>query len=322
MPGSRNGSPDNSVWAPDAMYDYGNARIAAARSRLVDRDGLRHLQEARTTAAMLAVLERYADWRPVLAEVSSFGAPPAQAIDVAIERHRSHRLAALPGWYPPPERGLVEALVLFLDGERLLAVIRRRRAGEPPDRVGAAVAPGALLDAASIGFLARAPSLPVLLERAVVAGLLAGRDARAVARVADAGGRPDVIESALMSALDAARRARASGTGEDARRARAIIDDELSIRALASTEASEAGMAAAALGERDATLARLDRLVRVGHRDPLGIGTVAAYVAAVEAGSIRLRAILTGIVAGWPADLVGEYLVLERAGAPATVVAD
>src|SRR5512144_1439041 len=105
---------------------------------------------------MLAALERFDDWRPILAEVSAFGAPPAQAVDAAIERHRSRRLASLVGWYPEPVRSLVEALVVYLDAERLVAVIRRRRAGEPPDRIGAAVAPGALLDAEAIGSLARA----------------------------------------------------------------------------------------------------------------------------------------------------------------------
>jgi vacuolar-type H+-ATPase subunit C/Vma6 len=295
------------------VYDYGNARIAAARSRLLDRDGLRHLQEARTPAAMLAALERLDDWRPILAEVSPFGGPPAQAIDAAIERHRSRRLGALLRWYPPPARGLIEALVLFLDGERLIALMRRRRAGEPPDRIGAAVAPGALLDAETIGSLARAPSLADLLERAAAAGLLARADAGTVARLADAGARPEVIESALVVALDAARRDRASGPSEDARRVAWIIDDELSIRMAATAEASQAGVPAAALGERDSTLARLDRLARLGRRDNLGIGAVAAYVAAIEAGSMRLRAVLAGIVAGWPADLVAEYVAPERA---------
>jgi vacuolar-type H+-ATPase subunit C/Vma6 len=102
---------------------------------------------------------------------------------------------------------------------------------------------------------------------------------------------------------------------------RAIIAGELSVRAVSTTAAIDAGAAAAALAERDATLGRLDRLVRLGHRDPLGIGTVAGYVASIEAGTIRLRAILTGIVAGWPPDLVGEYLVVERAQVPATVAA-
>jgi vacuolar-type H+-ATPase subunit C/Vma6 len=314
MSGSRSGLPVSSARAPETVYDYGNARIAAARSRLVDRDGLRRLQEARTPAAMLATLERFDDWRPIIAEVSSFGGPPAQAIDAAIERHRSRRLAALVGWYPEPVRDLVEALVLFLDAERFVAVTRRWRAGQPPDRIGAAVAPGALLDAEAIGFLARASSLAGLLERAAGAGLLARRDALAVARLAEAGQRIEGVEMALVAAIDAARRARARRSSQDARRVTEIIEGELRVRAAASVEALDAGVAVAALGERDATISRLDSLARLGPRDPLGIGAVAGYVAAVEAGAIRLRAILAGIVSGWPADLVGEYLAPGPAG--------
>jgi vacuolar-type H+-ATPase subunit C/Vma6 len=295
------------------VYDYGNARIAAARSRLLDRDGLRRLQEATTAAGMLATLEQFDDWRPIVAEVSSFGAPPAQAIDMAIERHRSRRLAAPVHWYPAPIRALVEALVLFLDGERLVAITRRRRAGEPPDRIGAAVGPGALLDAEAIGYLARASSLAGILERAAAAGLLARIDGRGVARLGE-GGRPAAeVELALVAAMDAARRERASGSSQDARRVTEIIKGELAVRAAASAEALEAGVAAAALGERDAALSRLDLLAKLGRRDPLGIGAVAGYVAAVEAGAIRLRATLTGIIAGWPTDLVGEYFAPEPA---------
>ena len=76
------------------------------------------------------------------------------------------------------------------------------------------------------------------------------------------------------------------------------------------------------LPDLESTLARLDRLARLGRRDNLGIGAVAAYVAAVEAGSIRVRAVLTGLVAGWPADLVAEYLAPERARAPRAGTAD
>lgn len=311
--------PGTLAWAPETVYDYGNARIAGARSRLVDRDGLRRLQEASTPAAMMAMLEGLEDWRPIVAEVSSFGAPPAQAIDLAIERYRSRRLAALVRWYAAPIRDLVEALVLFLDGERLVAVTRRRRAGEPPDRIGAAVSPGAVLDAEAIGFLARASSMAGLLERAAAAGLLTRTDARAVARMAEAGRPPEEVESALVVAMDAARLERASGSSQDSRRVTEIIEGELAVRAAASAEASEAGVAVAALGEREATVSRLDLLARLGRRDPLGIGAVAAYVAAVEAGAIRLRATLTGVIAGWPAELVGEYLAPGTARRPRSV---
>jgi vacuolar-type H+-ATPase subunit C/Vma6 len=291
------------------VYDYGNARIAANRSRLLGRDAARLLQAARTPSAMLTVLERFDDWRPIVAEVLSLGAPPAQAIDAAIERHRSRRLAPLVTWYPPPVRGLVEALVMFLDGERLVAILRRRRAGESPDRIGTSVAPGALLDAEGIGFLARAPSDGVVLGRAAAAGLLARNDAMAIARLVETGKATEEIEAALVTALDAARCARATDPRGDARRVAAIIEDEIEARDRAVAQAATDGVGVASLAERDATLARLDLLARLGRRDPLGIGAVAGYVAAVEAGTIRMRATLAGAVAGWPASLVGEYFV-------------
>jgi hypothetical protein len=60
--------------------------------------------------------------------------------------------------------------------------------------------------------------------------------------------------------------------------------------------------------ERATTLARLDRLAAAGPRDPLGIGAVAGYVAAVEGQAIRLRAILARVAAGWSGQLVGTYM--------------
>lgn len=299
------------------MFDYGNARIAACRSRLLDSEALHLLQAARTPPAMLAALERFDDWRPIVAEVLSLGVPPAQAIDAAIERHRSRRLAPLPSWYAPPVRGLVEALVLFLDGERLVAILRRRRAGEAPDRIGSSVAPGALLDAEAIGSLARAPSPSAFLGRADEARLLSPADGRAVAGAWDSGSPPEEVEAALVAALDTARRMRTVDAGEAGRRVAAIIDDEIATRDAAAAQAVSEGAAEAAMVERDATLARLDRLARLGRRDPLGIGVVAGYVAAIEAGTIRLRATLAGAVAGWPPGLVGEYFTATSSGRPA-----
>lgn len=290
------------------MYDYGNARVAAARSRLLGREDLGRLLETRTPAAMLALLERYDDWRSIVAEVASLAAPPAQAIDAAIERHRSRRLAAVVRWYPSPIRQLIEALVLPLDVERLLAIARRRRAGQPSDQIGAAVAPGALLDAEAIGLLARAPSFESLLDRASTAGLLTRAGARAIGRLAATGASAERIELAIVEAAHEARLARTGGRGEAGRVVRGVLERERAVRSQAAVDRREAGAATAALGERDATLARLDELARLGPRDPLGIGAIVGYVAAVEAGAIRVRAVLAGIVAGWPPDLVAEYL--------------
>ena len=299
------------------MYDYGNARVAAARSRLLGRDELARLRDAGGPAAMLSLLERFDDWRALLAEIASLAAPPAQAIEAAIERFRAVRLAALLDWYRPPALALVEALVLPLDVERLVAIVRRRRTGEPSDGIGAAIAPGALLDAEAIGQLARAPSFAAMIGRAAAAGVLSAEDARAVSRLAAGEAPPARIEEAIVEAADRSRLARARGRGANARRVRGIVQAEQAARVAAATAARETGAGVAAPAERDATLARLDELARAGRRDPLGVGAVAGYVAAVEAQAIRLRAILAGSAAGWSPDLVGEYFAVGRRRPPA-----
>jgi vacuolar-type H+-ATPase subunit C/Vma6 len=290
------------------MYDYGNARIAARRARLLDAVAYGRLSEAASPAALVAMLAGLEDWRPVFGEVTTLTGDPGPAIDAAIERHRSRRLAALPRWYAGRTRRLVEALVVSLDGERLLEVLRRRRAGESAELIGAAVAPGALLDASAVGALAREPSIAALLTRAAAFGLLAVPDARAVARRATGGAEAVEIESALHELTLAARRARAGGRGTDAQLVRRCIDDEAAVRASAVAAFRESGAAAATLVERAATLARLDALARLGRRDPLGIGAVAGYVAAVEVQAIRLRAVLAGVAAGWSRALVDDVV--------------
>ena len=127
------------------MYDYGNARVAALRGRLVDAAAFRKLADADSAGAFLAGLDRLDDWHAVVRETEALLGQPQAAIEAAIERHRSARLGGLVGWYEGKARRLVEALVLALDGERLLASIRRRSGGLTAAEVVAAVVGGALL---------------------------------------------------------------------------------------------------------------------------------------------------------------------------------
>ena len=299
------------------MYDYGNARVAARRSRLLDAVAYRRLSEASSPATMLALLGGFEDWRPVLAEVAALSGDPGPAVDAAIERHRSRRLSALPRWYPGRARRLVEALIAPLDVERLVAVLRRWRAGEKPEAIGAAVAPGALLGSAGIGQLARAPSIEAMLVIAGRVGLIGAADARSIGRLA-AGAVPAArIERAVLGATDTARLRLAGGRGGDARFVRQVVGLEIATRAAAVAALNDSGAAAGALVERAETLARLDGLAALGRRDPLGIAAVAGYVAAIEVQAVRLRAILAGVGAGWSPARLAEYLEERRAAVPA-----
>lgn len=291
------------------MYEYGNARIAALRGRLLDGPTLRRLQEAESAAELLVLLERAEDWRPILREVAPLAADSQGAFEVSVERHRSARLGALPRWYPPPARDLVDALVLPLDAQRVVALLRRRRAGETPEAVGATIVGGALLGTAQLGAIARAPTFAAAVRQLARSGVL---PADAVASLAElyegAAGAWEPLEAGLMAAFDRARLARAAGRGGDAARVRAIIAAERADREAVVGELRGEGASAAAHVERETTLARLDRFAAAGPRDPLGIGAVAGYVAAVEAQAIRLRAILARVAAGWSGQLVGTYM--------------
>ncbi len=291
------------------MYEYGNARIAAMRGRLLTPADLRALAEAGSPAGALALLERTPDWRPILRDVAPLAVEPGAVIEDAIERHRSARLAALAPMYPQPERSLVEALVLPLDAERVVSLIRRRRAGESAEAISATIVGGALLGPADLGTLARAHDLRALVALAAGLGLILREDGRRLGKdTARLDVAPEGFEAAFTLAVDRARLARSAGPGGDATLVRAVVTREIEERAAAIGEVAAAGTAAAAASERASALARLDGLARVARRDPLGIGVVAGYVAAVEAQAIRLRAALARVLAGWSPELVGAYL--------------
>jgi hypothetical protein len=296
------------------VIDYGNARVAAMRSRLLDRTALARLAESGSPAVLLNSLERVEDWAPILRTVSALGAEPAAVVDAAIERHRSARLGALPRFYGPPVRALVAALVVPLDLERVVALVRRRRAGASPDELGSTIVGGALLSPADLGRLARAPTLGDLGAILAVLGLVDHAAVGELRVAADPLVPPERWESALQDAIDRTRAAWAAGRGSDAAVVREALADERRARDAAVAELADGDSAGAATLDRGSALARLDGLAHVARRDPLGIGPVAGYVAAVEAGAIRLRAILAGLVGGWSRESVGSYLATGFVG--------
>ena len=249
--------------------------------------------------------------------MTSVGADPAIVAETAIERHRTVRLGRLRSWYPPPVRSLVESLTVSLDLERLIALLRRRRAGGSAEAIGGTLTGGAMLGPAELGRIARstgtAGALALvarydLIDAADVGPLAAGADFAAGAR---AEGWPR-FEANLTAAVERHRGARLAGRGPDVDLVRRALAREAADRRAVLRELAEGGTAMAALAERALTLERLDGQARSGRRDPLGIGTVVGYVAAVEAQAIRLRAIVARVRAGWPAAFIAPYLGRTR----------
>lgn len=293
-------------------YDYGNARVAAMRGRLLDRQALAGLAGSGSAEAILAQLERHPDWAPILRQVAPLGGDAGMALDAAIERHRSARTSVLARYYEETPRRLTEALVLPFDEERLLAVLRRRRAGQPPADIAAGVIPGALLDARSLAEVARAGGPAECLRPVVQAGVMAAADAARLVAAELAGKGTVELEALLRDAFDRARQARAEGSGEDARAVREVLARERADRDAVIMQLTDGGPALATLLERARKLARLDALAALGRRDPLGIGTVAGYLAALEAQAVRLRAALARVRAGWSAELVATYMAASE----------
>jgi vacuolar-type H+-ATPase subunit C/Vma6 len=289
-------------------YDYGNARIAAMRGRLLDRAAITRLGDSATASVMVAQLERSPDWAPIMRRVAPLGTDPTVALETAIEYHRSARLGALPPYYDGRDRRFVEALVLPLDAERAVAVLRRRRAGESAEAIASTAVPGALLDAPAVAAMARAPGPAAAIRPLVDRGIITRDDAMQIiaaeTRVADSAH----IESMLQTAIDRARWARVNVRGDEAAALRRLLEHEQTAREATIVELGQAGPALATVVDRTMRLAMFDALSTLGRRDPLGIGAVAGYVAAVEAQAIRLRAMVARVRARWSAEDAAPYL--------------
>jgi vacuolar-type H+-ATPase subunit C/Vma6 len=289
------------------MYEYANARIAARRSQLLPREALVRLAAAESPAAMLLMLERFEAWRGTLRELGPLVAPPRSGIELAIERQRAARLAALAPLFPPPARGLVEALVLPLDRQRVVEILRRRGAGEAPERIAEAVGGGAVLDGAALGALARADDERALGRALAETGLFTRSEARGLGARWHGSDRRQ-LEADLVQAFDAARRRRAERGGGDGAAIARLLDAERLEAAAVLRELRLNGPEAAADLERELHLQRLDARAARGRRDPLGIGVAIGYVAAVDAEAIRLRAALAAVARDWSHDRIGAWL--------------
>ncbi len=100
--------------------------------------------------------------------------------------------------------------------------------------------------------------------------------------------------------------------GGEAAALRRLLAHEREAQEAIVLELTEAGPTLATVLDRTTRLAVLDALVTLGRRDPLGIGAVAGYVAAIEAQAIRLRAMIARVRARWSAEDAAPYLAASE----------
>ncbi len=276
-------------------WDYGNARVGALRSRLLTDVQLRRLGDAGSPEAVVSFLASHDDWRAFVAP--STGEPQGAEsggrllLDDAVEHHRSARLGMLLRWYEPPARSLVEAVVMPLDLERVLALLRRRRRTATGEgRPGGRIVPGALLSTRALDQLASAATDADMLRDLGRFGVIARRDALALAGRASGATPPEDLEARLCDAWTRARRARAPGDGDQDVLLRQEIDREEADRATVRAALASGGADEAWRAERRVVLDRRARLNRRARRDPLGIAPLLGYRAALELQAFQLRA--------------------------------
>jgi vacuolar-type H+-ATPase subunit C/Vma6 len=294
------------------MYEYGNARVAARRSALLDAATIDALGGATSAAEVVGRLERQPGWSGLLRPVRQAAADPAVALGLAVERFRASELASLPTWYEGGARSLVEALVMDLDRERVIDLLRRRLAGETAEAIGPTLVRGALLDAAALAELSRRASVADLIRGLAAHALLEPADAKALT---DAAAReaPAALEGDLVDGWARARRRRARARGRNAALVRRLLAEEEGERREVREELRSGDAGGAALVERALRLGRLRRLARAGRRDELGIGAVAGYVAAVELQVLALRTVLARVAGGWPSSTARRFLAAGEA---------
>jgi vacuolar-type H+-ATPase subunit C/Vma6 len=295
-----------------AGYDYGNARVAARRGRLLGDEAVARLADSGSAAAAAAQLERVVEWRSPIEQARQVSGDAASALALAIEIHRSSEIARLRNWYDGQPARLVEALVMPLDHERVTAILRRRRAGEPAEAILPTIVRGALLSSAELAHVARAATAAAAMPLLVRFGLLLPADASQLLNLAEEAGSTR-LEGALLAAWDRARDERAASRGIDARRVATLLAEERADR-LAVRDALEfGGAASAALVERATVLARAEVRARRARRDLHGIGAVAGFIAAVDAEAVRLRVVLARLAGGWSRGMARSFLAGEAA---------
>jgi len=315
-----------------SAWDYGNARVRAARSRLLDRRRYRDLLRSSDLASLLGALAS-TDYR-VDVEAALARAPDLQRLDEVLRRHGTRVLRALRSWYDGEARTEVDRDLAWWDWRNLRVIVLALTRRVSPAAIEPLLVPAGSLDAAALDTLARQPGLGPAVDLMQAWGLPvrglrgdAPLDAldrlwahRLGARAVD---RLNVLLALRLGAERSGERTRSEG--------RFLPGGTL------DPESLDAAARAATRGDAAARLpapwpARLQRYVHDGdlgalsddleiadwrdavrgsiREDPLGPAIPRAYVAAKRIELRNLRRIARGLEAGWPRLEIEEGLVV------------
>lgn len=159
-------------------FTYGNTRLRARKGALLGAAEYQALVE-RDVGGMLEVLASTA-YRPEIEAALAVG-DGRRALHAAVGNHLAHALGELRSFYEGRSRQLVDLLLSRFDLHNLLALLRGRVRGRPPDQVLALVAPLGALGGPAGQEVARQQELARVVELLVAWRLPDRATARALA---------------------------------------------------------------------------------------------------------------------------------------------
>ncbi len=166
------------VLAPSADCVYGNTRLRARKGELLGADVYETLL-GRDLEGIFEVLAGTA-YRPEIEAVLTVSSD-RRALHEALRRHLARALEELRAFYEDRARELVDLLLSRYDLQNLLALLRGRVRGQPPEQVQANVIPLGELGAAAAQEIARQPELVRTVELLVAWRLPDAATARTLA---------------------------------------------------------------------------------------------------------------------------------------------
>ena len=146
-----------SALAPSADFVYGNTRLRARKGELFgvgEYDALLDRDLEETFAALAGTA-----YRTEIEAVLAVAVADKRALHEVLRRHLARSLGELRVFYDGSARELVDLLLSRFDLHNLLALLRGRARGEPPEQVLANVFPLGVLDDAAAQEIARQPDL-------------------------------------------------------------------------------------------------------------------------------------------------------------------
>lgn len=183
-------------------YEYGNTRVRAMRSRLLDRDDYAEMMAAGSLDRVLAILAE-TEYRPDV-ESALVRAQGLRRLDESTRSNLARTLRAVASFYAEAPRRYVDLLLHRWDWRNLRALLRLPETTRISPNVTGLLVPAGRLDDTALTELATQSDVRSLIDLLVVWGVPSRETAIALTRARaryEAEGDPTILEMAIDRAF-------------------------------------------------------------------------------------------------------------------------